>query len=35
MGDQREVARFHLDGFRAHSLGHEALQFRIDNALIG
>jgi hypothetical protein len=34
MGDQREMAGLHLDGFGAHPLGHEALKVRIDRAVI-
>jgi hypothetical protein len=31
--DQREMAGLHLDGLGAHSLGHEALEVRIDGAI--
>src|SRR6478609_5373165 len=31
--DQREMTGLHLDGLGAHSLGHEALEVRIDGAV--
>src|ERR1700674_2909108 len=35
MGDQREVACFHLDRSCAHSFGHEALEIRVDRPIFG
>jgi hypothetical protein len=35
MGDQGEMARLHLDGLGAHAFGHEALEVRIDRAVLG
>jgi len=35
MGDQCEMARLHLDGLGAHALGHEALEVRVDRAVLG
>jgi hypothetical protein len=34
VGDQRQVARLDLDRSRAHPLGHEALQVRIDRSVL-
>jgi len=34
MGDQCEMARLHLDGLGAHALGHEALEVRVDRAVL-
>src|ERR1700748_2091153 len=31
---QGKVARLHFDGFRAHALGHEALEIRIDRPVL-
>jgi hypothetical protein len=35
LGDQREMARLHLDRGRAHPFGHEAFEIGIDRPVLG